>query len=410
MDHLRAPTAVAWLFLSGAAFAQSPGTVAAVEHFETTPANESNNKSNLVEFDAPGAATASDPHCAPYCGTIAFANNDYGAIVGFYTDKFIVAHGFLRTPRGDFTSFDAPGAGSAAGLDQGTVAYSINRWGEIGGLFQDQNNVFHAFVRHVDGSFAIFAAPGAGIGPNQGTLAYNINDKGETAGVYLDANNMQHGFIRSDRKITSFKITSFDPLGSTSTMVCEETCLNDSGVTTGFYYDMNTVVHGFLREPSGALTAFDAPGAGTVAYAGTYASSINREGTIAGYSVDNNNVALSFVRHPDGTFTTFQAPGAGTQRNGGTAAFSINDLGAVTGQFTDANGVNRGFSRFRPYDFAIFDAPHASRLANQGTRPSTNNSKGAVAGWYIDRNSLNHGFVWTPRSSKDRKDEANSRE
>src|SRR5271170_7190220 len=64
----------------------------------------------LIEFDAPGAATVSSPACAPACGTFAYANNDLGMIVGYYTDANVVPHGFLRTPEGRFVSFDAPGA------------------------------------------------------------------------------------------------------------------------------------------------------------------------------------------------------------------------------------------------------------------------------------------------------------
>jgi probable HAF family extracellular repeat protein len=64
----------------------------------------------LIEFDAPGAATASSPACYPDCGTVPNGINDLGVIVGFYTDANIVPHGFLRTPGGKITSFDAPGA------------------------------------------------------------------------------------------------------------------------------------------------------------------------------------------------------------------------------------------------------------------------------------------------------------
>jgi hypothetical protein len=53
-------------------------------------------EARLVEFNAPGAATVSSPACAPNCGTVAFYNNDLGVIVGFYTDRNIVPHGFLR--------------------------------------------------------------------------------------------------------------------------------------------------------------------------------------------------------------------------------------------------------------------------------------------------------------------------
>jgi hypothetical protein len=105
------------------------------------------NKPTITVIDAPGAVTVSSPACAPFCGTTVQANNDLGDIVGYYTDANIVPHGFLRHADGKFISFGAPGAGLGAGFDQGTVAYSINDLGVIAGEFQDPGNVFHAFVR-----------------------------------------------------------------------------------------------------------------------------------------------------------------------------------------------------------------------------------------------------------------------
>src|ERR1022692_423721 len=114
----------------------------------TLPAMAQLHKPTLTEFDAPGAATVSSPACANAgCGTTAFANNAEGVVVGFYTDTNVVPHAFLRTPNGQYISFDAPGAGLGAGLDQGTVAYSINDLGVIAGQFEDSSYVYHGFVR-----------------------------------------------------------------------------------------------------------------------------------------------------------------------------------------------------------------------------------------------------------------------
>jgi hypothetical protein len=340
----------------------------------TLPAMAQLHKPTLTEFDAPGAATVSSPACANAgCGTTAFANNAEGVVVGFYTDTNVVPHAFLRTPNGQYISFDAPGAGLGAGLDQGTVAYSINDLGVIAGQFEDSSNVYHGFVRFPNGSFATFDAPGAGTGVNQGTEALSINPEGATTGVYSDGNSVLHGFARSPRG----EITSFDPPGSTYTYPCEETCLSPDGTITGFYLDANNTYHGFVREPGGRITEIDAPGAGTGNYLGTIAASINVEGTIPGYFVDPNGVAHGFVRTRSGEFTTFDAPGASGI---GTAAFSINLFGAVTGEFFDANNVMHGFSRLARGVFAEFDAPDAGTGAFQGTRPSTNNAEEAVAG------------------------------
>ena len=132
-------------------------------------AQPATQEASLVEFDAPGAASVSSPLCVPYCGTVAYDNNDLGVIVGFYTDPNIVPHGFLRLPNGQITSFDAPGAGLGSGLNQGTAAYAINNLGAIAGQFQDPSYVYHGFVRYPNGSFTTFDEPDAGTQATQGT-------------------------------------------------------------------------------------------------------------------------------------------------------------------------------------------------------------------------------------------------
>ena len=263
-------------------------------------------QSRLIEFDAPVPGQL---------GTYAYANNDEGAVVGFYTDGNVVPHGFLRTPAGKFVSFDAPGAGLGEGLDQGTVAYSINDLGVIAGQFEDPFNNFHAFLRYPDGKFVVFDAPGAGSGTNQGTLAYNVNLEGAAAGIYIDSMSNEHGFVRG----FFGEVATFDPPGSIATMVCEETCLNVEGESAGFYFDSNSMVHGFLRESGGKIISFDGPNAGTAPFAGTYAASINAEGEITGYTLDSNYLAYGFTRSRDGKFTSFQLKQASTAPGEGSA-------------------------------------------------------------------------------------------
>jgi len=320
---------------------------ASIQSSAQQPQNKNQcHEPQLVEFDAPGAATVSSPVCAPFCGTVAYDNNDLGAIVGFYTDSEIVPHGFLRTPDGNFVSFDAPGAGLGAGLNEGTVAYAINDLGVIAGQFQDSSYVYHGFVRHWDGHFTTFDAPGAGTGAGQCTWAWDINVFGTTAGTYVDASNVYHGFVRSPQGV----FATFDPTGSILTYVCEETCLTPDGTMAGDFFDSSIVSHGFVRHPNGTFTTFDDPEAG----AGT-------------------------AHPPQGTYP-----------------FSINFGGATTGQYFDASYNAHGFERFSDGQFVNFDAPDAAPGSAAGTRPSTNNAEGQVAGWYIDAGGLNHGFLWIP--------------
>jgi hypothetical protein len=348
---------------------------------------DDHGKPQLIEFEVPGAATEISAQCGAICGTQALANNNEGTVIGFYTDENVVPHGFLRTRAGRITSFDAPGAGLGSLLDQGTVPYSINDEGTIAGQYQDPNNVFHAFIRYPGGSFESFDAPDAGTTGFSGTLAYSINAKRDTAGVFVDSGGVQHGFVRQHGELAEF-----DPPGSVFTMVCEETCLNDSGAATGFYVDANGTAHGFLRLADGTVQSFDAPNS-----SGTIAASITNEGEIAGYVVDADNVAHGFIRNRNATFAKdIDVPQAFTGPGGGTAVFAIDASEVTIGAYSDTSLANHGFARSRDARFAYFDAPGAGGGANQGTRPSTNNSQGEVAGWWVDPSGLNHAFIWQP--------------
>jgi hypothetical protein len=344
-------------------------------------------KPTIITFDAPGAGTVLSPACAPDCGTQAYAVNDRGVIVGWYTDTNIVPHGFLRTPDGQFTSFDAPGAGLGHGLDQGTVATSINDRGAIAGQFQDSSYIFHGFVRYPDGAFTTFDAPGAGTGAFQGTLGESINPAGEVVGVYIDSNNASHGFLRRrDGAITNFD----DPDAGTGPGQGTETgekSINPNGEIDGWYFDQYNVSHGFVRAADGTFTTIDGPDAQS-----TTAGGINPAGVITGYYEDASNVFHGFLRARDGTFTTFEAPGAVV----GTAAFSLNPEQAITGIYIDGSSVLHGFLRHPWGAFTTFDAPGAGNLAGEGTRPEFINAAGMITGFYFDESGVCHGFLRLP--------------
>lgn len=347
----------------------------------------------LIEFDGPDAGTVNSTACAPSCGTQVFDNNDMGEIVGSYTDTNIVPHGFLRTRDGNIIPFDAPGAGLGFGLNEGTVAYSINSRGEITGQFQDPDYVFHGFVRFRDGSFDTFDAPGAGRGPGQGTLADSINREGTVAGYFLDENNVYRGFVRArDGTITQFEAPHAGKGKYQGTVVADGKGLNPEGAISGWYTDRNNGVHGYLRAPDGTITTIDAPGA----YQFTLLGGINPAGATTGYYGDKNVVYHGLLRAPDDIFTTFEAPGAGKEPNQGTAAFDLNPAGAITGIVVDASNVLHGFLRELCGKFTEFDARDAGTGPNQGTRPESINSTGEIAGYYIDKDNVNHGFLRKP--------------
>jgi hypothetical protein len=72
--------------------------------------------------------------------------NDWGAITGFYLDANNVYRGFVRSPRGQVTRFDAPGADKTPGSYKGTFPVSINDQGAITGYYVDAHSVNHGFL------------------------------------------------------------------------------------------------------------------------------------------------------------------------------------------------------------------------------------------------------------------------
>ena len=350
-------------------------------------------KSVIITFDAPGAGTVSSPVCAPYCGTfVTFANaeNNQGAIVGFYTDTNIVPHGFLRTPNGHIISFDAPGAGLGFGLNQGTVAYGINPAGVIAGQFQDSSYVFHAFVRFPDGSFTTFDAPGAdtvsspACAPFCGTIGLAISPAGDITGYFVDANNLTHGFLRDhDGIFSTFDGPGAGPFGTVPEGI------NPAGEITGFFYDSNNVAHGFLRDHS-AITVFDPPGS-----TNTFAESINPEGAIVGGYYDANNSFHGFQRDRNGVFTILNVAGAGTGAIQGTFVRCINPSGEIAGLYVDANNVGHNFVRAHDGVFTTFDVPGTGAFS-LNTAPEAINPAGEITGFFYDNNNVGHGFLRSP--------------
>jgi hypothetical protein len=206
-------------------------------------------------------------------------------------------------------------------------------------------------------------------------------------------NRERHSKGRQQKKAT---FTTFDPPGSIFT---QPTSINPAGIITGYYFDGSDVAHGFLRAKGGAITTFDAPGAGTGLFQGTAPFSINSGGAIAGFYVDDNNLLHDFLRRRDGTFTTFDAPGAGTGPGEGTQALNINPAEAIGGYYLDQSNVRHDFLRTPDGAITTFDAPGAGTGPFQGTFTAGVdglNPAGTVTGYYLDGSNVYHGYVRDP--------------
>jgi hypothetical protein len=278
-------------------------------------------------------------------GTYAISINAAGAITGFYADRKNVVHGFLRTPDGKFTTLDAPRLYAGTGAGQGTFPANINPAGVIAGNTVDEGGVMHGFVL-ADGKFTIFNATGAGDQSGQGTSpewASCINPAGAITGLYIDEGNVMHGFVRApDGYIAEFEYTSAGTLAGQGTW---STSINSAGATAAGYVDEGYVTHGLLRAPDGTMTEFDVTGAGSESGQGTQPMTINDAGVIAGTYINTAGAYHGFVRAPGGAITYFDVPYAGTGSGQGTVPLTNNDAGAISGLYIDGTGALHGFLR-----------------------------------------------------------------
>jgi len=105
---------------------------------------------------------------------------------------------------------------------------------------------------------------------------------------------------------------------------------------------------GTLTEAQGTFITFDAPGAGNVAFSGTYSVSINPAGEILGSTIDSSGAETGFLRSSQGTFATFNVSGAATGYSYpfsgvGPSGSTLNPSGEATGSYGDANFALHGF-------------------------------------------------------------------
>lgn len=256
----------------------------------------------FMNFDWPGACKESqNVGCH---GSGVWNINALFVAVGPYEDTSgnFSAHCAIRLPNGKITTFTVPGSSMQAG--QGTLPASfsgLNNWGAITGLYYDANNGFHGYLRTPDGTFTDFEAPGADITIQfNGTFPSSINDLGAITGDDLDVNEVYHGWVRNPKgEFTVFDASDADTTPGSYGGTFPQT-INRFGSISGYYRDANNVYYGFVRDANGTFQNFQAPGADTTSgsYNGTLASGMNDAGAITGVYYDAQSVAHGFLLIP----------------------------------------------------------------------------------------------------------------
>jgi hypothetical protein len=360
----------------------------------------------IITFDAPGAGATPGSFqgtgCYSDCSVLI---NNFGAITGTYFDANNVFHGFIRSPEGKFTTFDAPEADTTAGDFNGTFPNGINDAGAITGFYADASGGTHGFLRSPEGAFTTFDVTGSTMGS---TIANALNLEGAIVGFFADQNGVFRPFLRRPNgTFTTWSVPGECNTGpATGCFGSASTSINLFGAASSGYEDNlgNFVDHGLLRSADGKLTPFDVPGAGTGPYQGTgcpgCSRPINLFGANAGFVIDGKNVVHGYLRSHMGKITTFDAPGEGPQGLGcfNDCSMGLNDFGAITGSYLDAKNVFHGYLRSPEGNFTTFDAPGADKTAGDfnGTFPVSINDWGVITGYYVDKNNVIHGFVRFP--------------
>jgi hypothetical protein len=234
-----------------------------------------------VTIDAPGASY----------GTVVRSMDDFGVMTGTWIDSQEVTHGFIRTLDGQFTSFDAPSAGEDGFDGEGTFPLSINDFGVIAGFVTDSSGLNHGFVRSPEGNFSTFDVPDA-----IGDLLYNalINDGGVVAGTWISEFSdecpcdIEAGFQRApDGTFTAYQ----GPYGPLQNV--EVHGLNIEGTAAGWYDDTNDYAHAFVRSTDGHFVDINVPSA--LESAG---SAINARGVVTGYWIGSTGGYHGFLWSP----------------------------------------------------------------------------------------------------------------
>jgi uncharacterized membrane protein len=264
-----------------------------------------------------GVVTAIDHPDAPAVpdgGTSTLGINDSGEIVGVYGDQVNGAHLFVRDRRERFATIADPYPGAAV-----TEPVDINNRREITGFYYRtgadlEQGISHGFLRSPNGRVTRIDYPGAVL-----TRPFRSNDRGQIVGAYADESTL-HGFVW-DRK------RGFETVEVPGSVFTHLTGINNRGQMVGFYLDADGAYHGLLRERSGAITPLDAPGAAPT-LGGTQPVGINERGQIVGVAYDNRGGGRGFL-YERGTFTPIDAPNAATY----TRPLDINSRGQIVGDY-----------------------------------------------------------------------------
>jgi uncharacterized membrane protein len=289
--------------------------------------------------------------------TVAWGINNLGQIVGDYEDTLrAVSHGF-RLDQNGFTSIDAPNAKGA------TTVYDINDEGNLVGTY---DLLAHGYLQDSSGNFTTIDHPMAVRYTGE---QIGINNLGQIVGIYLDANGMNQGFLRDEGGFTTISVRD-----------ARETLpnrINEHGQIVGAFTDANGT-HGFLLDDD-VSTPIDYPDT----LGSTAAFDIDNSGRIVGSYLDNNRMVHGFLRDSSGAFSPIDVPYATSTR-----IFGINDSGQMIGVYTDASGTHAFLRNQSSVNIIKIAFPGAVETVATGI-----NNLGQIVGYYLGAGGRRYRFL-----------------
>jgi hypothetical protein len=262
------------------------------------------------------------------------------------------------------TTFDYPGAGNS------TLPQKINETGDVVGVFLDSSGVTRGFVRFSDGSFsAPIVDPNDTVGFTEGR---GINNSRTACGDYVGSDGNAHGFF-----LSGGTFTEYDVPGAVSTNVLG---INDAASFTGtFDPDGSGILQAFVNV-GGILTSFSVPAAiSTLAY-----EINNSNQLVVGYYIDSSGILHGYYRDPNGALH-FPIDPSGSV---GTVLFGLNDRNWVVARYADSSGATHGLFFLPPNQFFTFDYPGSTFTSLNGI-----NDQGIICGRYVDASGIAHGIL-----------------
>ncbi len=183
------------------------------------------------------------PASSEWRDSVANAVNDGGTAVGYFAFG-IKETGFVRTPDGTVTVFDAVSGSTDPRVTRQTEPVAVNNGGTVAGEanalvcpWDCHTRSVKGFIRSPGGQVTLFSAFGA-----RGMSVAALNNLGQVTGYYSLPRQPQLGYVRNaDGTTVSFQVPNMP--------IVRPTSINDQGVVAGVSHDSASNDFGFIRMP-----------------------------------------------------------------------------------------------------------------------------------------------------------------